>query len=71
MRFDRTALSRLLQLNDRQLLQLVNKLAEEYGLDLSAFAVKEGDAAGIRQALRNASDEEIADLMAKFSGGGK
>lgn len=62
MKLDRRALDRLLQMNDAQLRTFVDKLAGEYGLDLSALSVREGDMEGLRRALRMASDEQLLDL---------
>ena len=70
MKLDRRALERLLMMNDAQLRAFVDKLATEYGLDLSALSVKDGDMAGLRRALRAASDEQLLALC-KGLGGGK
>ncbi len=69
MEFDRSALSRLLSLNDSQLKYLVNKFARDYGLDLSSYNVTEGDISSVRRALENISDDQLRDLGQKLSGG--
>lgn len=69
MEFDRSALSRLLSLNDSQLKFLVNKFARDYGLDLSSYNVTEGDISSVRRALENISDDQLRDLGRKLSGG--
>ena len=69
MKLDRRALDRLLAMNDAQLGALVNKLAKDYGLDLSALSVREGDLAGLRHALRTASDEQLLDLTRNLRDG--
>ena len=69
MQFDRSALSRLLSLNDSQLKFLVNKFARDYGIDLSSYNVTEGDISSVRRALAGLSDAELADLGNKISGG--
>ncbi len=69
MEFDRSALSRLLSLNDTQLKFLVNRFAREYGLDLSSYNVTEGDISSVRRALANLSDDQLKDLGNKISGG--
>ena len=69
MQFDRSALSRLLSLNDSQLKYLVNKFVHDYGIDLSSYNVTEGDISSVRRALANLSDKELADLGNKISGG--
>ena len=69
MEFDRSALSRLLSLNDSQLKFLVNKFARDYGIDLSRYNVTEGDISSVRRALANLSDSQLADLGNKITGG--
>lgn len=69
LQFDRKTLERLLQMNDRQLATLVQKLSEDYGVDLSALHIKEGDMASIRAALQNADDATLAQIAAQFAGG--
>ncbi len=71
MDFDRTALSRLLSLNDTQLKFLVNRFARDYGLDLASYNVTEGDISSVRRALENLSDEQLSNLGKRFSGGRK
>ena len=71
MKLDRRMLNRLLAMNDVQLRAVIDKLAADYGLDLSAFQVKEGDMEGLRRAIRNASDEDLLKLTAQLRGGGK
>lgn len=62
MQFDRKALDRLLLLNNRQLETVVRKLAGEYGLDLSSLQITTDNLKGLREALRAATDEELAAL---------
>ena len=62
MQLDKKSLNRLLSLSDRQLQIIVEKLAAEYGLDLSRFQIKEGDIQGLRETIRNASDEDLMEL---------
>lgn len=62
MQFDKKSLNRLLALSDRQLQVFVEKLATEYGLDLSHFQIKEGDIQSLRKAIQNASDEDLLEL---------
>ncbi len=69
MEFDRSALSRLLSLNDTQLKFLVNRFARDYGLDLSSYNVTEGDISSVRRALANLSDDQLRELGNKLSGG--
>jgi hypothetical protein len=62
MQLDKKSLNRLLALSDRQLQIFVEKLATEYGLDLSHFQVREGDIQSLRNAIRNATDEDLLEL---------
>lgn len=62
MQLDRKSLNRLLALSDRQLQIFVEKLATEYGLDLSRFQIKDGDIQSLRRAIGNASDEDLLEL---------
>ena len=56
MQFDRKALDRLLMLNDRQLMQVIEKLANEYGLDLTSVGFNTSNIAELRRTLRQADD---------------
>ncbi len=69
MEFDRTALSRLLSLNDAQLKFLVNKFARDYGIDLASYNVTEGDISSVRRALGGLSDTQLRELGEKLTGG--
>ena len=62
MQLDKKSLNRLLALSDRQLQIFVEKLATEYGLDLSRFQIREGDIQGLRNAIKGASDEDLLEL---------
>ncbi len=70
MQLDKKSLNRLLSLSDRQLQIFVEKLASEYGLDLSRFQIKEGDVQSLRRAIQNASDEDLLDLAQQLKGRG-
>ena len=69
MQLDRKALNRLLALNDRQLQAIIEKLATEYGLDLSRFQVRPGDMESLRNAIRNASDSDLLELGKQIQNG--
>ncbi|MBQ8341821.1 MAG: hypothetical protein IJY22_05540 [Clostridia bacterium] len=69
MQLDRKSLNRLLLLNDRQLQAVIDKLAREYGLDLSKLQVRPGDMEGLRNAIRNAGDEELLELARQLRQG--
>lgn len=59
MQIDRQSLEKLLTLNDRQLLLVINKLAADSGIDLSSFNVNTKDIKSIRAALGSASDADL------------
>ncbi|MBE6604301.1 MAG: hypothetical protein E7639_01165 [Ruminococcaceae bacterium] len=69
MQFDRTALERLLMLNDKQLKIVVKKLAEDYGLDLTALNVDATNIKKLREALRHADDETLQGLGEQLKNG--
>ena len=69
MQLDRKSLNRLLSLNDRQLQAIIEKLATEYGLDLSRFQVRPGDMESLRNAIRNASDSDLLELGRQIQNG--
>lgn len=69
MQLDRKSLNRLLALNDRQLQAIIEKLASEYGLDLSRFQVRPGDMDSLRSAIRNASDSDLLELGKQLQNG--
>lgn len=69
MQFDRTALERLLMLNDKQLEIVVKKLAEDYGLDLTALNVDATNIKKLREALRHADDETLQGLGEQLKNG--
>ena len=60
MQLDRNAINRMLTLNDDQLKSLIRSLAENSGLDLSAFQISPNDVASIRRALAGATDADLA-----------
>ncbi len=59
MQIDRQSLEKLLTLNDRQLIAVINKLAADSGIDLAAFGISQGDVKNIRHALSSATDEDL------------
>jgi coproporphyrinogen III oxidase-like Fe-S oxidoreductase len=69
MQLDRKSLNRLLSLNDRQLQAIIEKLATEYGLDLSRFQVRPGDMDSLRNAIKNASDSDLLELSKQIQNG--
>ena len=75
MKLDKKAVARLLALNDDQLREVMMRLAGERGIDLSGMTLRPDDMAGVRQALRMATEEDIAKAAAQLGlilpGGGK
>ena len=63
MKLDRRAVQALLALDDEQLKAMIRGLAARSGVDLGALHISEQDIAGVRQALRMATDEDIARAM--------
>ena len=72
MKADRNAIQALLMMNDEQLKSVIRSLAARSGVDLSTLHISDTDIAQVRQALRTATDEDIARAMRQFglSGGG-
>lgn len=67
MILDRNALNRLLSLNDKQLKAVLERLASESGLDLSALSVSPDDIASVRSALSGATDRDLEEAARKLS----
>lgn len=60
MKLDRNSINALLALDDEQLKAIIRGLAARSGVDLGNLNISEQDIAGVRQALRTATDEDIA-----------
>lgn len=75
MQFDRNSLNQMLRLDDKQLRQLIDRLAGEAGIDRAAIKVSDGDLAALRKALGSASDSELNSLASQLAkqqnGGGR
>ena len=69
MQFDRIALERLLMLNDKQLETVIRKLAEDYGLDLTALSLDASNMKKLREALRRADDATLQSLGEQLKNG--
>ena len=67
MILDRNALNRLLSLNDKQLKAVLERLAAESGLDLSALNVSPDDIASVRSALSGATNRDLEEAARKLS----
>ena len=68
MKLDRRALERLLSLNDKQLAAVIEKLTQEYGVDLSGMHISTADMAALRRTLKNTTDEQLMDLTRNLRG---
>ena len=69
MQFDRIALERLLMLNDKKLETVIRKLAEDYGLDLTALSLDASNMKKLREALRRADDATLQSLGEQLKNG--
>ncbi len=70
MKLDRKALERLAGLSDAQLRAVIEKLINEYHLDLSTLNITKGDMDSLRHAMKTASDEELMALTRQLRQGG-
>ncbi|MBQ7321906.1 MAG: hypothetical protein IJW99_07395 [Clostridia bacterium] len=72
MKMDRNAVEALLAMEDEQLRAVIRSLAARAGVDLGALQISADDIAGVRHALRSATDEDIARAAEQLrqAGGG-
>lgn len=66
MHIDKDALQKLLSLNDRQLLGVIERLVKESGIDPSQFNVDPQSISSIRTAISSATEEELNEIIAKY-----
>jgi hypothetical protein len=66
MNLDQNSIKRLVSLNDKQLRQVLQKLAADYGVDLSAFPLGEQELARIRSVLSVANPQDIQQFLNQF-----
>ncbi len=66
MQLDRDALEKVLQLNDRQLSSLINRLAAESGIDPAEFNIDPTSIESIRSALRSATDDDLRRITEQY-----
>ena len=59
MQFDERAINRLLSLNDKQLEELIRRIGDQSGIDLSSFHITATDASSIRSALRGFTEADL------------
>lgn len=67
MILDRNALNKLLLLNDSQLKMIMERLAAESGLDLSALNISADDISSVRSALSGASDSDLEKVAEQLT----
>ena len=67
MQFDEKAIRRLMSLSDRQLEELIQKIGNESGIDLSSFHITSTDAASIRYALANFTESDLERAAAELN----
>lgn len=60
MKLDRTAVERLLALDDEKFRRVIGRLASGAGIDVGGFAMSGSDIASLRRALSLATDSDIA-----------
>ena len=63
MTLDQNSIQRLLALNDTQLRMVLRKLAADYGVDLSGFALSHEELAQLRAMLSVATPEQVEQFM--------
>ena len=68
MKLDRRALERLLSLNDAQLAAVIEKLTQEYGVNLTGLQFGTADMEALRRTLRNTTDEDLLNLTRNLRG---
>ena len=68
MNFDKNSVSKLLNLSDEDLADVIKEIAKEAGVGDENFNVSKSDLAKIRTFLTFASDEQIASLLKQFGG---
>lgn len=66
MQIDRSAIDRLLRLNDNQLKAIITRLAAESGIDPAEFNIDPRSIASIRQALGSATDDDLRRVAEQY-----
>ena len=66
MQIDRKALEGLLSLNDRQLIAIINRLAEGSGIDPAEYNIDTSNVSSIRNAIRGATDEDLNRIVEQY-----
>ena len=66
MQIDRKMLNGLLSLNDRQLQSFFVRLINDSGIDPAQFNIDPQSVQSIRNAIRNASDEDLTKIAEQY-----
>ncbi len=66
MQIDRSAIDRLLRLNDNQLKAIITRLAAESGIDPSEFNIDPRSIESIRQALSTATNDDLRRVAEQY-----
>lgn len=66
MELDQNMLNRLLSMNDKQLAEVVKRIAREAGIDPSQLGLNPDHMESIRQALGGASAEDLQQMNAIY-----
>lgn len=66
MQIDQNMLKRLLAMDDRQLGQIIGKIASESGIDPSLINLDPNSIGSIREALGSATDSDLEQLNAIY-----
>ena len=66
MQLDKKAVNRLLSLDDKQLMGVIEKLARESGIDPGEFNASADDVQSIRRALMSVSDDDLARIRSQY-----
>lgn len=68
MNFDKKSLSKLLSLNDEEMIKVLKEIGKEAGIPPEKLNVGKNDIIKIRAFLSMASDDDISRLLAQFGG---
>lgn len=66
MQIDRKMLDRLLTMNDKQLAEVIEKIALEAGIDPKVLGLDPKNIESIRQALGSATDKDLGQINAVY-----
>ena len=66
MEIKRESIDKLLSLNDWQLKMIIQKIANESGIDPSQFNIDTNSIDSIRKALSSATDEELRQVAEQY-----